>query len=937
MSDCLASNRQVFGRLVWKELRQVQAYGFLIGLFAIGIQALTIWACLAQPSVRIDIETMELLATLMPVLMAMGCGGMIFSKEHEDGTFQFQRVLPASCRQVLGAKIGLVAAITGLLFVFCWGGVTLCQIAALRVGGNRVSVGVVPDLFGMAWSGLVVAEMLAWSLLFSASRRSGLLSISFAVIAGAGVFAIIEWLSCIAARPIQAGLLMHAATVLVLTILTTLKAKRWYASSGDLAVGTRWIAAPLKWIEFKNLQQGPFRSLVWLQVRSCFVALVAISLGVVFCSRFLFEPPGQLLWCTLVGAICLRGVAIRRSQLVAMGVSPKMVWWSQLLVPGFMIVSIAFLYSTGPSGLFWNTYGPVPGKPTAVYTCALTILGCCAAFLIGGYCALASRSSLINMLVAVPVATCVLVATFVTTHMVLSYGKPLHSLLVLVAVIGVTLLGTSVFFASWLKADCFGRLGWANAVGSKRWLRAYPASLVLSCVASVVVAAAAPIYLIPYVSDEKVRQVSPVPYDFDSATRDQLKSLVGSLRKVDPAANLRSVPTGDWKENVVAIAKDKMDLLLETPVLQLKEVDIFSRRKGPVAWYGENHSTVIEKCIECLLCDAINREDSQAGAALLEKLCQYSGQNLDPENYLIQWASLKGTEQTRIQAMITFLEQMDPVQGPLMTHVAAYHRESQRQAKHKPDTRVSWLESWEDLASARQANYLEANKWKLADVVRQAIHDGLSWFQFSEKVLSLSGAFERQLHHYWTPAFRHERKRRVMQLQLAIAGWRKEHQGKLPSSLGALVGVYFEQVPVDPMTGESFQYFPQGYDLGLQKYSQRLQSEFVFCRTRIQLEARRSSPCLLSPALARDSVLERVNKLYRFEQRQVFLYELEQEHFYELTAGERKKPTAEPAKHPNSQFQWVSPMQASRKNRAPSPFQSRRSRQGLPPLNQSNR
>ncbi|NUQ60843.1 MAG: hypothetical protein HUU20_00030 [Pirellulales bacterium] len=54
-----------------------------------------------------------------------------------------------------------------------------------------------------------------------------------------------------------------------------------------------------------------------------------------------------------------------------------------------------------------------------------------------------------------------------------------------------------------------------------------------------------------------------------------------------------------------------------------------------------------------------------------------------------------------------------------------------------------------------------------------------------------------------------ETKRRAVRLILALEAYRAEH-GRLPDSLDAFKGRYLEQLPVDPMSGESFRYFPEG-------------------------------------------------------------------------------------------------------------------------------
>jgi hypothetical protein len=56
--------------------------------------------------------------------------------------------------------------------------------------------------------------------------------------------------------------------------------------------------------------------------------------------------------------------------------------------------------------------------------------------------------------------------------------------------------------------------------------------------------------------------------------------------------------------------------------------------------------------------------------------------------------------------------------------------------------------------------------------------------------------------------------RRVTRLQLALAAWRAEH-GQLPRELDQLVGAELESLPVDPFTGQSFGYQPDGFGLPL--------------------------------------------------------------------------------------------------------------------------
>jgi hypothetical protein len=54
-----------------------------------------------------------------------------------------------------------------------------------------------------------------------------------------------------------------------------------------------------------------------------------------------------------------------------------------------------------------------------------------------------------------------------------------------------------------------------------------------------------------------------------------------------------------------------------------------------------------------------------------------------------------------------------------------------------------------------------------------------------------------------------ENNRRATRIVLALQAWKLEH-GDYPKTLDELVGPYFEKLPNDPFSGDSYQYFPEG-------------------------------------------------------------------------------------------------------------------------------
>ena len=177
MSSHIFSNRQVVSRLLWKEFRQIQGLVFFVILLGI-IAQIYCWTVAAAGLADYGWFLPEHVATMSPILFAMGCGVTIFTAEHENKTFLFQRLLPISRRQVLGTKIGLMAGMTTLLFLLFWSGALLIQ-ASTSVGLGIYSL-------QMSANGLLVGEVLVWSLLFSMLEKRPLYAISKVILSCVG-------------------------------------------------------------------------------------------------------------------------------------------------------------------------------------------------------------------------------------------------------------------------------------------------------------------------------------------------------------------------------------------------------------------------------------------------------------------------------------------------------------------------------------------------------------------------------------------------------------------------------------------------------------------------------------------------------------------------------------------------------------------------------
>ena len=113
--------------------------------------------------------------------------------------------------------------------------------------------------------------------------------------------------------------------------------------------------------------------------------------------------------------------------------------------------------------------------------------------------------------------------------------------------------------------------------------------------------------------------------------------------------------------------------------------------------------------------------------------------------------------------------------------------------------------------------------------------------------------------------------RQVMILRLAIAAWRKDHDGSFPETLEELKPTYLAQIPVDPVSGKSFQYYSAGMPLTSERNP--YEDKFAFQRTEAQVEARRTPPCLyVAPPEVASKGISRTGS------------------FFELTTGAGLKP-----------------------------------------------
>ena len=152
-------NHAIFWRLVWKEYRMQRAFWISMVLLTFLIQMLQHAFSDVDRTSPTTVTWTYALALLFTALYAAGCGATIFSTERETGTYEFQRSIPVSWRQLFVAKgtfavLSILAILTVLLFMADW-------IAQWNLPGERHAA-ILWALFGFA-----IIELLLWGMFYS--------------------------------------------------------------------------------------------------------------------------------------------------------------------------------------------------------------------------------------------------------------------------------------------------------------------------------------------------------------------------------------------------------------------------------------------------------------------------------------------------------------------------------------------------------------------------------------------------------------------------------------------------------------------------------------------------------------------------------------------------------------------------------------------------
>ena len=768
MSNHILSNRQIVSRLLWKEFRQVRWFALLLVLLGLMAHGYYFFLASESPAFRYPLAH---IATLVPILFAIGCGATIFSNEHENRTFLFQRMLPASRRQILGTKIAVAAGGTLVLFLSFWS-VNFFYYQLLDVYIDAQD--------GVALSSLIVLETLLWSLFFSLVEKRPLHAIAWAVLASLATVGGSKVIGAVfgSTSAYEVALVFRVGLILGLATVTWGLARRWYSGEERFMSVPNPTGTVARYIGFFDCDATVWRSLLWLQVRVCFpwmftILVVAIVLPIYLFYfhwgyiGFLHGKPGLVMIgipsAAMLGVSAFQGIQQKRHLILQLGISHRQLWVSQLILPILLVLAIG-VWTCGFQG-------------TDVYWSWILLAF---AFSTGLYCSMKSHSLLLNTSLALAFA--ILLSIWAIELEPMSdllaerffLGPYTFSSLVILLALGLLYSAFSAF-KHWLKAEHLNRPKLSFPWSMRLRLAALLVALVAVSVGPFLVIASQ----IPFVSDQEISEL------FLEGTQSK------ELRQRNSTRGRRGRSKSLTSRSPAAVSQPQH-------TVRFNNLEQAFRDGNSQVVFGVLH-------------EMIDR------GVLNEFNVHLALQDL--ERAVIHWAEMPTTNVTSILKLIELLDQQELDQQ--------FYESVRRERSNKTQSHygtagwepflfldIGWLQfrverikNYETKQLILWVQYLQQelqDQRPLISIDESKIRtdptsDSVVWNEVQEKIYSYVTAFSRMA-----------RRRNALMIVLAIQAWKKEHGGQLPATLAQLKGRYLKVVPKDPVLAAPFQYHPEG-------------------------------------------------------------------------------------------------------------------------------
>jgi hypothetical protein len=236
-------------RFAWKEYRTLR--GLWLAVLVLGVLVQLVLMLLAAPGADVPAITFAA-AWGAAVLYAIGAAAILFSVEHEDGTYDFLAGLPTRWLPLYLGKLCVAAAsaVAAALVLMLAGWVI--------AGGRWPALQNFGEILGLL--GFGVLEALAWGTLFSLLLKRPLVAVLWTIVVSAVA---VHWAVITASSSTVASMVLMSyseaiplrlAIVALVFVASAVAARRWLAADraqtapkGDLESTAATAALPVEW------------------------------------------------------------------------------------------------------------------------------------------------------------------------------------------------------------------------------------------------------------------------------------------------------------------------------------------------------------------------------------------------------------------------------------------------------------------------------------------------------------------------------------------------------------------------------------------------------------------------------------------------------------------------------------------------------------------
>ena len=826
-------NATIFRRILWKEYRAQRAFWISIALATVIVESALLanpWA--SQPE---RIQSLFAAGLTFAVLYALGSAATLFATEREDETYDFLRALPVRPLVVFLGKIAYAVGSTAAMYLVAWS-------LALALARGLPD----PNFNQRMWALLGVwgVELLAWGILFSLLLKRPLVA---AILAG--TVGSIDGIRFIGMDHITNGIpgrLLIVALVMAADIALAARwfRERWLRSARPpskgfseeqieaiydlvLPVRSTWASGVtrgtrdrppsaatmlgrLLWQELRQSTAIKVALFVWL-LPAAFLVWMSWILGNDYTRKPGLWPeviivPGFS--AVLSSSLLYLGdqTGCRFRFLAEHGISPRLVWLSRQ-IGGFIVVLLGLLLVLPP------TIGQIGHLPTGRWLVIESLLGAVvAAYACGQLCSMTFRSGLLAV-----------ISGTILTYVVCVWAVMMY-MLGLSWLWSVAPLPLAFLVSTWLHAP-----DWL--LERKTWRARLRSDLVIAA-ALLAILVAIPlvrVYEIPLVGPGFDPQglTWPMPPE-EKETRALYVRAIEFQQRANHTENTSARSEAEAQAVALAVQASRRPLpgYCLDPLVALDpnaEIDL----AGLVLASGKPLQAAgrLDAALDRYVAAEHIALHARQRAPWLDGVLE-----LNVCEQLTPWAAESGQKSERVlKALRTFENQWrstptycEDIQRIYLLNLRMLKgdRGALKELPHSTEMTsyfaVTWM-PWERARALRLLNKLTAEDFARCRDTEAALAAG--GFAPPPSKIEITPALSRDFTYNLVSVnmprvqfddwLRVETYRRATRLVLALETWKLDHGG-LPQSLNELRGKYFDQVPVDPRTGDAFQYEPKG-------------------------------------------------------------------------------------------------------------------------------